>query len=308
MRVEQRDGGALVSGYLDTESDNRSRAFDTVLVRVADPLETSFRPHRFGLLSACDISGGHTAQVCPLMPPAHRTADPVLGLVLSGSGALEQNGRSASLAPGELVLYTGSRPFRLDLAGPYRYLVLNLDPATASLARGATANPELPRNPSGRVLAAALTELADTASLLGPLSKQEMGEHIAYLLRTAIRELNRDAGSAGQVPLFDRILHYLDRHLAEDMTPALVAAAHHISVRYLHRLFHDHGDTVSDHIRRRRLERIRRDLADPALAHLPAYAIAARWGLRDASHFSKVFRAEFATSPREFREQLRHRS
>ncbi|WP_189145366.1 hypothetical protein [Streptomyces lacrimifluminis] len=41
------------------------------------------------------------------------------------------------------------------------------------------------------------------------------------------------------------------------------AACHHISVRYLHRLFPPQGITVSAWIRQRRPERCRRDLADP---------------------------------------------
>ncbi|MBP2328367.1 AraC-like DNA-binding protein [Kibdelosporangium banguiense] len=304
MPVEQRDGAALVSGYLDTEPSPHAHSVDSVLVHAPDPFDADLRPHRFGVMNACDISGGNTVQVCSLVSPAIRASAPVLGLLLSGSGAFEQHGRSSSLAPGEFVLY--APPFRLALTGPYRYLVLALDPANTLLlrqVRHATANPHLPHNPSGRILSATLSELADTASLLGPLSRQEMGEHISCLLRTVIRDLNRDAAPARPVPLFDRILDYLDRHLAEDLAPARIATAHHISVRYLHRLFQDHGDTVSDHIRRRRLDRIRRDLTDPVLADQPAYAIAARWGLHDPSHFSKLFKAEFATSPSRLRQQ-----
>ncbi|MFD0920102.1 helix-turn-helix domain-containing protein [Saccharopolyspora rosea] len=307
MPVEHRKDGAVVFGYLDTESADRSRAFDTVLVRAADPYRAAFRSHRFGLLSACDISGDHRIQVRPRQSPATRRAGHVLGLVLSGSGVLEQSSRTAALAPGDFALYSGTRPFRLDLSGPYRYLVVSLDAATASLVRlidNATSNRELPRTPSGRILAAALTELAHCASQLGPLAKQEIGEHVAHLLRTAIRDLDRGADPGTRAPLFARVLHFIDRHLAEDLSPVRIAAVHHISVRYLHRLFHDHGETVCDHVRRRRLERIRRDLADFALADLPVYSVAARWGMRDASHFGKLFRAEFALSPRRFRKHV----
>jgi AraC-like DNA-binding protein len=54
------------------------------------------------------------------------------------------------------------------------------------------------------------------------------------------------------------------------------------------------------------MDRIRRDLADPDLAHLSACAIAARRGFRNPSHFGKLFRAEFGRSPGEFRQQIRH--
>ena len=58
----------------------------------------------------------------------------------------------------------------------------------------------------------------------------------------------------------------------------MIAAAHHISLRSLHQLFHDEGLTVAGWIRQRRLECCRRDLSDPALAARPVAAIAARWG------------------------------
>ncbi|WP_328951329.1 helix-turn-helix domain-containing protein [Streptomyces sp. NBC_00184] len=103
----------------------------------------------------------------------------------------------------------------------------------------------------------------------------------------------------------ERILAFIDERLAGDLSPGAIAAAHHISVRHLHALFRASGVTVSDHVRRRWLEVIRQDLVDPALAHLPAYVLAARRGLAEASHFSKVFRAEFGLSPRTVREQAR---
>ena len=51
-----------------------------------------------------------------------------------------------------------------------------------------------------------------------------------------------------------------------------------MSVRSLHQLFHDEGLTVAGWIRQRRLERCRRDLADPGLAARPIAAIAAQLG------------------------------
>ncbi|SMD22950.1 helix-turn-helix domain-containing protein [Kibdelosporangium aridum] len=301
MPVEHREDGALVFGYLDTNATRHPR--DSVLVRTKVRYHAEMRSHHFGLLVACDVVGDDWVQVRPVPSPVPTTQH-LLGLLLSGSGTLEQSGHTMKLQSGEFVLYTGVRPFQLELNGPYRYLVMTLDAATTSLAQatvGATADTRLSHTPTGRVLAAALTELVHSAPGLGPVSRREVGEHIVYLLRTVIRDVDR---GHEQSPLFEQILEYLDRHLAENLSPATVAAAHHVSLRYLHRLFRDRGETVCEHIRRRRLERIRRDLADPDLIHLPVYSVAARWGLRDPSHFGKLFRAEFAMSPRRFRDQV----
>ena len=85
----------------------------------------------------------------------------------------------------------------------------------------------------------------------------------------------------------------------------MIAAAHHISLRSLHQLFHDEGLTVAGWIRRRRLECCRRDLSDPALAARPVAAIAARWGFSSAGDFSRAFRAAHGLPPAEYRRSAR---
>jgi AraC-like DNA-binding protein len=85
----------------------------------------------------------------------------------------------------------------------------------------------------------------------------------------------------------------------------LIAAAHQISTRYLHKIFHDQGLTVAGWIRQRRLERCHRDLADPVLRSHPIHAIATRWGFSDSAHFSRLFRAAYGTSPRDYRHLAR---
>jgi len=75
----------------------------------------------------------------------------------------------------------------------------------------------------------------------------------------------------------------------------------HISTGYLHKLFRMEDSTVSRFIRERRLEHCRRDLIAAASLTLPISSIGARWGLIDAAHFSRVFKAAYGASPREYR-------
>jgi AraC-like DNA-binding protein len=72
-------------------------------------------------------------------------------------------------------------------------------------------------------------------------------------------------------------------------------------VRYLYKLFETEPTGVAGWIRERRLERCRRDLLDPALAERPVSAVAARWGLTNAAHFSRAFRAAYGLSPLAYR-------
>ncbi|MDI2132748.1 helix-turn-helix domain-containing protein [Yinghuangia seranimata] len=95
---------------------------------------------------------------------------------------------------------------------------------------------------------------------------------------------------------------WIEDHLDDpDLDPAAIAGAHFISTRYLHLLFEDHEVSVARHVRERRLERIRRDLADPALRGVPVSGVAARWGIGDAARFSRVFRERYGVSPSAYR-------
>jgi AraC-like DNA-binding protein len=99
-----------------------------------------------------------------------------------------------------------------------------------------------------------------------------------------------------------RIHAFIEQNLGEtDLSPGIVAAAHHVSVRHLHRLFEAQDTTVAAWIRRRRLERCRRDLADPAFIAVPVSAVAGRWGMPDSAHFSRLFRRAYGLPPAEYR-------
>lgn len=105
-----------------------------------------------------------------------------------------------------------------------------------------------------------------------------------------------------RVALLSRIHAFMNDRLADpDLGPETIAAAHHISVRYLHKLFQAEHKTVAESIRNARLERCRRDLADPALLDHPVHVIGARWGLGTPAQFSRAFRAAYDITPRNYR-------
>jgi AraC-like DNA-binding protein len=107
--------------------------------------------------------------------------------------------------------------------------------------------------------------------------------------------------------LLAQIHAYIGKHLADpELSLEAIAAAHHVSVRSLHRLFQAQDTTVMAWIRARRLDHSRRDLADPQLRDRPIHAIAARWGFT-APHFTRIFHTTYGVRPQDFRiQQLSH--
>ncbi|WP_254405373.1 helix-turn-helix domain-containing protein [Streptomyces sp. AC627_RSS907] len=98
-----------------------------------------------------------------------------------------------------------------------------------------------------------------------------------------------------------RIRSYIDENLMDpDLSPESIARAHHISVRYLHKLFQSDGTTVSTHVRQSRLAACRLDLGRLANRRRSVAAVAQTWGFTSPSHFSRLFRQTYGLSPREW--------
>ncbi|MEU6720333.1 helix-turn-helix transcriptional regulator [Nonomuraea sp. NPDC046802] len=164
----------------------------------------------------------------------------------------------------------------------------------------------------GGLLKGFIEDLSDEKLSLKPADGQRLGTVLVDLVAACFSSLLESGqgprpGSHRQA-LTLRIRAYVQRHLHDpELTPRSVAAEHHISVSYLHRLFQEQGETVSAWIRDQRLWRTRRDLADAALDSVPIHEIAARWGFGRAGDFSRAFRTAYGESPREFRSRTARR-
>ncbi|WP_158562896.1 helix-turn-helix domain-containing protein [Marinitenerispora sediminis] len=106
--------------------------------------------------------------------------------------------------------------------------------------------------------------------------------------------------------LLQRVRAFIGNRLHDPrLSPGSIAAAHHVSTSYLHRLFNEQNTTVAAWIRDQRLDHARRDLADPALDGTPIHRIASRWGFTHPAAFSRAFRAAYGLAPRDFRQRGR---
>jgi len=230
-----------------------------------------------------------------------------LSLQLAGTGLVAQDGRDALLRPGDVAIYDTSRPYTLEFPADQRCLIMtfpheNLDVAPDLLEQITAVR--LPGDDGiGNVIAPYMRQLVQNLDSLSGVAGARLVRSGYDLLATFLH--SRMAQLRGMDPKRDEVRSYklfIDSHLREpSLSASSVAQAHYISVRYLQYLFQEDGTTVSEYIRRQRLEHCRLDLADPAQAETSVLHIAQRWGFRDASHFSKLFRTNFGVSPRDFR-------
>jgi AraC-like DNA-binding protein len=122
---------------------------------------------------------------------------------------------------------------------------------------------------------------------------------VMELLQAETEEEMSGASKAGA--MLSRIRAFIEEHLMEpELSPESIARAHHISVRYLHKLFQDDGTTVGQWVRQRRLESCRHELSRTSHRRTTVAAVAHRWGFSSPSHFSRTFRDAYGMSPREW--------
>lgn len=113
-----------------------------------------------------------------------------------------------------------------------------------------------------------------------------------------------DFGSTAKIQHFKRICQLIDANLADpQLSLNMVADEHKVSHRYIQKLFESRGISFVNYVRIRRLDRCRCELGHPEYRHLSVSEICFRWGFNDAGHFSRVFRSEFGTTPRDYRRQ-----
>jgi AraC-like DNA-binding protein len=254
-------------------------------------------------------------------PKLIRRTDPEVFMVTCterGAAGVARDGRSSKVHVGDMVLFDPARPYAARLATEvpaHRVLVLRFPRTMLPLPSRELRELHGDRIPGERGVAALASQfLLNLARHLHELSPADTArlsvvtlDVLTEALATALDVTDTMPAHARRRALLARIHAFVRAHLGDTgLTPEAIASAHHISVRSLHKLFHEEGLTVAGCVRERRLEQCRRDLADPRLASRPIAATAARWGLGGPAQFSHAFRRRYGVSPRQFRDQCTH--
>ncbi len=236
-----------------------------------------------------------------------------LTMPLRGRIALSQDRRPAVLDAGDFVIHDAIRPCRVRAIGPFdlvQALVLQFPrvvlPVPGARLERVLAVPVRSGPGLGELTSRFLRQLAGNLDEVRPAQAVRLATATLDLVAARLAHVSAVDGSAvpgaRQRELLTPIHAFVEENLGDPrLSPSAVATAHHISLRYLHKLFRDQGATVAAWIRERRLEGCRRSLGDPALAASPVAAIAARHGFTSAAHFSQAFKAAYGMPPGRYR-------
>lgn len=235
----------------------------------------------------------------------------IVSMQRQGRCQVIQDRRQAELEAGDFVIYDSTRPYTLiypdgihqfTLKIPRGQLIAhlpNVEALTATKVCGARG--------AGHLMINMIDTLIRDIGQLDPISFDAVAGSIVSILTAGLRTLESGVEPAPSTLTAYHLERIRQHVLANLHDPSLsvqsTSAALRLSVSSLYRVFESQGTTLSEWIWNQRLDRCRRDLADPLLANQSVIQIAFRWGFSDASHLSRAFKRAFGLSPRDFRER-----
>lgn len=244
---------------------------------------------------------------------AHTQGSPhdriALTLQLRGHTELIQGGRTAELLPGDVTIWDPDRPSAI--ISHDRIACISAMVPKSSIAIGADVLTQLTgvKLPAGDPVAdiahRSVRLVQESFAGLPPIARNQVMHTVSDMISALCLRLGDQHGIlplSRNADFFDAVLQHAEDNLADPcLSPEKIANSLFVSVRSVYRLAAERGISIASWIRTRRLERCRTDLADPSLRSLSIAAIAARWGMPHAPHFSTAFRTEFGVTPSEYR-------
>ncbi|MBM7774719.1 AraC-like DNA-binding protein [Actinokineospora baliensis] len=234
---------------------------------------------------------------------AKRDAQPVLALSVQGHapGRHEQFGGQRVIAPGDLMAVDLSAAYDFSWSGPgaagclqipIDHLGLPVDTVRRAIA-------DLRSSPLYPLVTAHITHQVRNADrLAADPAAPALGTANIELVRALV--LSAAGRPVRESTVLTQVRAYVRHHLTDhDLTPARIAATHHISVRQLYALCAEAGFSLEQWIIEERLAGAHAELThtDHTIA-----ATARRWGFRDPTHFTRRFRTRYGQTPHDWRQ------
>ncbi len=258
-----------------------------------------------------------------------RVESRMLLMCVTGHGRIEVNGEEYDLAPSVIVLLPWGHAIRYlpETTDPFFVYGMHLVPWHRDRVDVELSIPHWPGHELAGVAWRRDAPLVADAGVL--VTDQARRPQLATLMHyaaqlwdppgpdvasakalgvLAVRELTTEPPAAPHDDLrmpgeLRRLLIWIERHLADQITVPSIAAVVGISVTSVNRLFRRHlGTSPMSWVIDRRIERAARLLST---TELTVAQVGRQSGLADPYYFSRLFRVRIGMSPREWR---RHRS
>jgi len=233
----------------------------------------------------------------------------LLVLLSDGSLSCVSETKTLTLAPGDVFIAPASVDLSIRSIATFRALFVSIPKAAFStrifqnkltIARVLKAD-----QGAVRVLSALLDGVLGALDSLQEADFRPIDQFFVELLLAALNaggtaNLADDPGIHSSV--LRRVCQNIESKLPDrNLNLVDIARAEGVSPRYLQRLFEKAEESFSHYVLKRRLDRSAEYLVDPKYGRLSISEISFACGFNDPAHFSRAFRARFATSPKDYR-------
>lgn len=290
-----------VSGYVNQHVGPHS-----IRLAKSTGASASLNHRKFGNLDLCRISyGGSVRVVSPALETIYH-----LQVLLKGHCLWRGRGQEHYFAPGELLLINPDDPVDLTYSEDCEKFIVKMP---ESLLDTACTENRWHRPSEGIRFTAdrySLSEIGGLLNLLGLICEEaetegsvpQVREHysriIANKLLALLQNNVRRELPGGSNNSFERIAHFIEENLKQDIVPERLAELVNISPRSLYALFEKHvGTTPKNYIRQKKLERIHACLKDPAVPVRNVTEVAMDYGFLHLGRFSESYKSTFGELP-----------
>lgn len=226
---------------------------------------------------------------------------------VTGSVRFAQKNRQLTSNPGQFFIELSNLPYEFYHLQEVSLYVIKVPLALLSPQMG-TIERQFARSLSidegaGRLLVFQIRQILELiqqyrlAALEIKILEQQL-LNLIILALSAPKDVVMSSSSSIQSVHLKRIEHYVHLHLeSSTLTPAMVAAACHISVRYLHKLFAELPYSFSEWVKELRLKQANHILKTKSYVTIDE--VAHRVGYSDQGYFARIYKQHFGYTPRD---------
>ena len=231
-----------------------------------------------------------------------------------GSLLVQQSGKEKVSAPGVAVLFDSTKPYHLTCHNHCQSIYIEI-PRPMLVERCSNDKISKPTSLNfsdglGWALVTFCRLIAADSDSFNKEIASKIASELINLLAVYIdveTEHKSSYKNISQNFRLQAVKSYIDSRLDDpDLSPANIAKANGISLRYLHYLFKRSGTSVSEWIREQRLNKCHQKLISDKYENDSITNIAFSMGFNSSSHFSRLFKERFGMAPRNLRNIIKN--
>ena len=267
--------------------------------------QSAARGRTIGRVEMVEASGG------PLSVDTEgcSTSARVTALVqIEGSTTVAQGERTAEIGPGDLCLMRSGRPLKMRLDGPFRMALVEAPEDEIAdrfpLWRAAMLTPIRGTSGVPAVFCDAVRSVHRWQDSLWGAGSDGLADALIDLMGALVCFAVPASRDCLQQSLYqkDRIKKVIQLNLRNaELDVDFIAESVGLSPRQVHRVFAEEGMSLMRWVWVQRLEQCYRELGQDETGKRSISDVAYTWGFTDQAHFSRAFRKQFGTSPRDVR-------